>query len=172
MCVIEFLKYILMCIMEFLNEYSGAFTVLLTLVLVIVNIYLGWQNHCLWKDAKRPKVLAEIFVRNHFICYKLVNHGAYPALDIQIAIDPYLIERKMKGDPQREPLERIGTGSFFLAPGGELFLSTGTTWHEIKDHKLSLDYTYEDLSGKPYSESFTFDLSLLDLDLVLNHTER
>ena len=51
MCIIEFLKYILMCIMEFLNEYSGAFTVLLTLVLVIINIYLGWQNHCLWKDC-------------------------------------------------------------------------------------------------------------------------
>jgi len=86
-----------MCFIEFLNEYNGAFTVLLTLVLVIINIYMGWQNYVLRGDATKPKVLANICVKNGNICYKFTNFGAYPATNIQIKIDPYLIEQKQNG---------------------------------------------------------------------------
>lgn len=154
-----------MCFIEFLNEYNGAFTVLLTLILVIINIYMGWQNHILRKDATKPKVLAEICGIDNIVCYKFTNSGAYPATNIQIKIDPYLIEQKQSGDPLRQKLERLETGSFFLASGKELIISTETMWNKIKGHKLSLSYTYMDLSGKSYSQEYLFDLSIVDLDL-------
>lgn len=154
-----------MCFIEFLNEYNGAFTILLTLILVIVNIYMGWQNYLLRKDATKPKVMAEICGINNIVCYRLYNIGAYPATDIKIKIDPYLIENIPRGDPKTQNLEKIETGSFFLAPGKELILSTSTLWSFIKDHKLSLSYTYKDLSGKSYTQDFLFDLSLLNLDI-------
>jgi len=154
-----------MCFIEFLNEYNGAFTVLLTLILVIINIYMGWQNHILRKDATKPKVLAEICGIDNIVCYKFTNSGAYPATNIQIKIDPYLIEQKQSGDSLRQKLERLETGSFFLASGKELIISTETMWNKIKGHKLSLSYTYMDLSGKSYSQEYLFDLSIVDLDL-------
>lgn len=154
-----------MCFIEFLNEYNGAFTVLLTLILVIINIYMGWQNHILRKDATKPKVLAEICGIDNIVCYKFTNSGAYPATNIQIKIDPYLIEQKQSGDQLRQKLERLETGSFFLASGKELIISTETMWNKIKGHKLSLSYTYMDLSGKSYSQEYLFDLSIVDLDL-------
>jgi len=153
-----------MCFIEFLNEYNGAFTVLLTLILVIINIYMGWQNHVLRRDATKPKVLAEICGIDSIVCYRFSNSGASPATNIQIKIDPYLIER-MQGDPLANTLKRIAQGSFFLAPGNELLISTRTIWKEIKNHKLSLSYTYDDLSGKSYSQEYLFDLSIVDLDL-------
>ncbi|HIX97655.1 MAG TPA: hypothetical protein H9975_09290 [Candidatus Alistipes avistercoris] len=161
-----------MCFIEFLNEYNGAFTVLLTLVLVIINIYMGWQNYVLREDATKPKVLANICVKNGNICYKFTNFGAYPATNIQIKIDPYLIEQKQNGDPLRQKLERLETGSFFLASGKELIISTETMWNKIKDHKLSLSYTYKDLSGKSYSQKYLFDLSVLDLDLAFKYPDK
>ena len=154
-----------MCFIEFLNEYNGAFTVLLTLILVIINIYMGWQNHVLRKDATKPKVLAEICGIDDIVYYKFSNSGATPATNIQIKIDPYLIERMQSGDPLRHKLERFETGSFFLAPGKELIISTETMRNKIKGHKLSLSYTYKDLSGKSYSQEYLFDLSIVDLDL-------
>lgn len=168
---IIFLLIIFCFSIAFLNQYTGAFTVLLTLILVIINIYMGWQNHILREDATKPKVLANICVKNRNICYKLTNFGASPAINIQIKIDPYLIER-MKKDPLTHKLRRIEQGSFFLAPGKDSIFSTETMWEQIKDHKLSLSYTYKDLSGKSYSQEYLFDLSVLDLDWAFKYPDK
>jgi len=45
-------------------------------------------------------------------------------------------------------------------------------WEQIKDHKLSLSYTYKDLSGKSYSQEYLFDLSVLDLDLAFKYPDK
>lgn len=169
---IIFLLIIFCFSIDFLNQYTGAFTVLLTLVLVIINIYMGWQNHVLREDATKPKVLANICVKNRNICYKLTNFGAYPATNIQIKVDPNLIEHKHRGENSRQNLEKSGKGSFLLAPGQDLIISTETMWEQIKDHKLSLSYTYKDLSGKSYSQEYLFDLSVLDLDLAFKYPDK
>ncbi len=169
---IIFLLIIFCLSIDFLNQNTGAFIVLLTLILVIINIYMGWQNHVLREDATKPKVLAEICGINDIVYYKFSNSGATPATNIQIKIDPYLIERMQSGDPLRQKLERLETGSFFLAPGKELVISTETMRNKIKGHKLSLSYTYKDLSSKSYSQEYLFDLSVLDLNLAFKYPDK
>ena len=107
-----------------------------------------------------------------FRSYKFSNSGATPATNIQIKIDPYLIERMQSGDPLRQKLERLETGSFFLAPGKELVISTETMRNKIKGHKLSLSYTYKDLSSKSYFQEYLFDLSVLDLNLAFKYPDK
>ena len=51
-----------------------------------------------------------------------------------------------------------------------MIISTETMWNKIKDHKLSLSYTYKDLSGKSYSQEYL--LSVLDLDLAFKYPDK
>lgn len=161
-----------MCCVEFLNEYTGAFTVLLTLILVIINIYMGWQNYVLRKDSIRPKVLAEVYEKFGDVHYKFINYGASSAVNLRIKIDSYLIARIQKSATLRRRLERIDRGSFSLLPGEEFGISTENLWVEIQERKISLSYTYEDLSGNSYSEKYLFDLSTLHLKLTPTKTEK
>ncbi|WP_346700174.1 hypothetical protein [uncultured Alistipes sp.] len=163
-----------MCFIEFLNEYTGAFTVLLTLILVIINIYMGWQNYVLRKDSIRPKVLAEVY-RDKLECivhYKFINYGASSAVNLRIKIDPYLIEKAHQSVPLSRNMKQIENGFFSLSPGEEFGLSTETRWAETRNRKISLSYTYEDLSGNSYSEKYLFDLSTLYLKLTPNKAEK
>lgn len=161
-----------MCFIEFLNGYNGAFTVLLTLILVIINIYMGWQNYVLRKDSIRPKVFAEVYEEFGEVHYKFINYGASSAVNLRIEIDPYLIEIAHKQNPLSRNLDLIENGTFSLSPGEEFGLSTENRWVETRNRKISLSYTYEDLSGNSYSEKYIFDLSTLKLKLTPNKTKK
>ena len=155
-----------MCFIEFLNEYTGAFTVLLTLILVIINIYMGWQNHVLRKDTTRPKIWAEVNETSGEVRYKFINYGTTSAVNMRIRIDPFLVDRVKNSETLSRRLERIEKCSFSLLPGDKFEVPTGSIWMEIQDRKISLSYTYEDLSGNSYSEKYLFDLSELNLKIT------
>ncbi len=146
----------------FLNENTGAITVILTFILAVVNICQWYLAQKLRKDATKPKVMANVVGKAGELYYRLVNYGATSAVDIKVEIDPYVINRFQKGDYLREKLERIGKGSFSLLPNGEILIRTHTMWNKLKDTSLSLAYTYKDLSGHKYAEEYQFDMSIFN----------
>lgn len=155
----------------FLNENSGALTAILTLVLATIN-YFQWRlANNLRKDANRPRVMADIVGINQVVHYKIINYGTTSAVNIKFNIDPKLINRKQVGDSQRIELERWDENTISLLPNGIAYISTKCLWNEIKEETISLTYSYEDIAGHKYSDTYQFRLSNLDLIGDKDHYE-
>ncbi len=158
-------------VIDFLNQNSGAITVILTLILAFINIFQWRLARKLRIDANRPKILANIEGINGDVYYKLANYGSSSAINLRINIDSRLINCKQKSDTSRLALEEIEKNNISILPNSVIFIPTYESWSDIKEHKLSLSYTYKDLYGETYYEQYSFDLAVLNIIETKDHYE-
>lgn len=167
--------------MEWLNDNSGALTVISTFVLVIITGWYAYLTRKLVDTANKPEVIV------YLLCEKvisgLVGENKLDQSIFETTVTTLSVEnvgtgvaRKIKfgGDLTfapygGTPLEQIGflkRGISLLAPGQKIErnqVSRLTGSVDFSQVPVDIDVTYEDLQGKEYSRSFTLDFSESDL---------
>lgn len=150
--------YIVLPMLDFLNDYNGLLMVLLTVYLVI----FGRRNIKLLElfesERKKPSVIFDIVTNGNIIHVIVKNIGLSPALKIKISITPSLhSEGEIPG--------LINNEISFLSPGRELrdFVGTGSSFLQNKsdsDLVFEIFIEYEDLLGMHYKDNYIIDFTI------------
>lgn len=161
-----------MDITAWIMAIGGLITAIATVVLVLVtwrytkiNKDILKSNEKTSNEQLRPYVIAHIFSEDECINFQIKNIGKRPAQNVKISFDPPLnfIDKLIKRDCHIDiiPHQRLLLQEF-LPPDFEIstILSTSKEFVEDKDvPKFYLaNVTYEDSSGKKYSENYTMNL--------------
>ena len=162
-----------MKIISFLNENSGALTVIVTAIYVIATIFIWKANSNSAKVSKaqldemrrqfseehRPQIEVEfIYEKRAFFGLRFINHGRYTAQNVQIQLAPEFInsilEEKFAQLLQRQNGKKciIGAGQYY-----DLFF--GSNKYRENPNKIAasgiIRYTCD---GIEYTSDFGIDL--------------
>ncbi len=167
--------------MEWLNDNSGALTVISTFVLVIIT---GWYAHLTRKlvdTASKPEII--VYLLREKVISGLVSERELDQSIFETTVATLCVENVGTGVARTIrfggslafapyggiPLEQIGflkRGITLLAPGQKIEhnqVSRLTGSVDLSQTPIDIDVTYEDLQGKEYSRTFTLDFNESDL---------
>lgn len=158
-----------------MNANQGATTAILTAVYVIATISMALimiranslaarslQNaKDLEQDRIRPYLIFDIITDESLLVFaELRNEGLTSAKNVQLKISPEPKTEQRNGIP----CTFIGNTLSFISPGRRLrdFIAVGHHFFAINQNpKFTYNISYEDLSGKTYSEQVIIDLTYL-----------
>ncbi len=167
--------------MEWLNNNSGALTVISTFVLVVITGWYAYLTRKLVDTANKPEII--VYLLREKVISGLVSERGLDQSIFETIVATLCVEnvgtgvaRKIKfGVPigftphGGVPLNQIGflnRGIILLAPGQKIErnqVSRLTGSVDLSQGSVDIDVTYEDLQGKEYSRTFTLDFSESDL---------
>jgi hypothetical protein len=154
-----------------LNDYSGAFTVLLTLALVVITtvyVVITWkllaESKASRESASRPEVAiwaAVDDVHFWFIYLRIENIGGGPAFNVSFKIDQPT--GRARGNTEEEDLQSLGLfrkGLSFLPPRQphRVLLGPGVSGFD-ETPPLHITASYADAAGTKHTRSFQIDYS-------------
>jgi hypothetical protein len=118
---------VLATVIDYLDAHSGAFTALLTAVLIVVTIYYAIQNHRLVEEAKRAREAAirpQLAVDFHrlgptamTVAVRNVGPGTAFAIDVRLRFVPIKSEEQIHEQRARHNLLGSGQQRDFFPPG-------------------------------------------------------
>lgn len=167
--------------MEWLNDNSGALTVISTFVLVIITGWYAYLTRKLVNTTSKPEVIVYLLrekVISGLVSEKELDQSLFETTVATLCIENVGtgVARKIKFGGNLAfapyggvPLEQIGflkKGIALLAPGQKIErnqVSRLTESVDLSQTPIDIDIVYEDLQGKEYSRTFTLDFSESDL---------
>ena len=152
-----------MSIITFLNDNSGAITAGATVILVGIT---GWYV-CLTKDilksTNKPQVILFLYYEGGDISLCVQNIGTGYASDITFDGDlfsfkPMRLSRNPSNKALRE-LEPFKSGINYLGPGYkiETLLCSGAQADRVPEKSLNAIASYKDSTGNEDNKTFTFE---------------
>ncbi len=166
--------------MEWLNDNSGALTVISTFVLLFITGWYAYLTRKLVDTANKPEVI--VYLLREKIISGLVTETLEQGI-FETTVATLCVENVGAGVARKimfggglafaphggAPLEQIGflkRGITLLAPGQKIErnqVSRLTRDSDLSQVPIDIDVTYEDLQGKEYSRTFPLDFSESDL---------
>lgn len=122
------------------------------------------------KDRLKPNIVVEAYSDIPFYCIRVSNYGQTSAHNIRFKFTPDLTmleggENAFPKEKRTRPIGFIDTGIHCLAPKASISAIIGT-FQRIQEYCPELVYrgtiTYNDESGKPYTDTAVVDISLFN----------
>ncbi|MCE2465459.1 MAG: hypothetical protein J4G01_05190 [Dehalococcoidia bacterium] len=161
-----------MCIIEYLNENSGAVTAIATLSIAVSAIVSLWiskelakENRLLRKASTEPEVAAYLKSDSrlkHARNLVLANVGQGPAKNVMFTIRANMADFKRHQVSPVLPTNSAIKAASFLPQGESIESFFGTSPSLSQQPQLEpfeVEVTYEDLKGTPRAVTYTLDVA-------------